>query len=104
VLQLAAAAMAGDEVAPLSEHVMLHLRYGGGNGLELTSGVAGHVTGYAYLEVDESGVADGELVVGPAHRRRGAGRALLAAMTTRAGERPLCVRAHSNLPAAAALA
>ena len=102
MLQLAAAATAGDGVAPLSEHVMLHLRYGGGDGLDLTSGLAGQVTGYAHLEVDESGVAGGELVVDPAHRRRGAGRALLAAMTTRAAERPLRVWAHGDLPAAAA--
>src|SRR5208283_2995639 len=68
VLQLASAATTGDGVAPLSEHVMLHLRYGGGDGLDLTSGLAGHVTGYAHLEVDGSGVAGGELVVDPAHR------------------------------------
>ncbi len=49
-------------------------------------------------------MASGELVVDPAHRRRGAGRALLAAMAARAGERPLRVWAHGDLAAAAAVA
>jgi mycothiol synthase len=103
VLRLTAAAAAGDGVAPLSEHVMLHLRYGGAAGVDLTTATAGHVTGYAHLEVEDSGVVSGELVVDPAHRRHGAGRALLAAMAARAGERPLRVWAHGDLPAAAAL-
>ena len=104
VLRLTAAATASDGVAPLSEHVMLHLRYGGTAGMDLTTAVAGHVTGYGYLDVDDSGAVSGELVAGPAHRRHGAGRALLAAMAARAGERPLQVWAHGDLPAAAALA
>jgi mycothiol synthase len=104
VLRLTAAATASDAVAPLSEHVMLHLRYGGTAGLDLTTAPAGHVAGYAYLEVDDAGLASGELVVDPAHRRRGAGRALLGAMAAQAGDRPLRVWAHGDLPAAAALA
>jgi len=104
VLRLTAAASASDAVAPLSEHVMLHLRYGGTAGLDLTTARAGHVAGYAYLEVDEAGVASGELVVDPAHRRHGAGRALLGAMAAQAGDRPLRVWAHGDLPAAAGLA
>ncbi len=83
---------------------MLHLRYGGTAGLDLTTAMAGHVAGYAYLEVDDAGVASGELVVNPAHRRHGAGRALLGAMAAQAGDRPLRVWAHGDLPAAAALA
>ncbi len=104
MLRLAAAAAAEDGVAPLSEHVMLALRYGGAAGLGLTTAAAGHVTGYAHLEWQDPGVASGELVADPAHRRHGAGRALLAAMAARAGERPLRVWAHGDLPAAAALA
>ena len=104
MLRLTAAASASDAVAPLSEHVMLHLRYGGTAGLDLTTAMAGHVAGYAYLEVDEAGVASGELVVDPAHRRHGAGRALLGAMAAQAGDRPLRVWAHGDLPAAAGLA
>lgn len=47
--------------------------------------------------------ASGEIVVHPAHRRRGHGRALLRAMIKEAGG-PLRVWAHGDLPAAAALA
>jgi mycothiol synthase len=104
VLRLAAAASASDAVAPLSEHVMLHLRYGGTAGLDLTTAMAGNVAGYAYLEVDDAGGASGELVVDPVHRRHGAGRALLGAMAAQAGDRPLRVWAHGDLPAAAGLA
>jgi mycothiol synthase len=104
VLQLAAATAARDGVAQLSEHVVLDLRYGGGTGVDLTTEQAGHVTGYAHLDLEDPGGASGELVVDPARRRHGAGRALLAAMAARAGERPLRVWAHGDLPAAAALA
>jgi mycothiol synthase len=104
VLRLIGAATASDAVAPLSEHVMLHLRYDGTAGLDLTTAMAGHVAGYAYLEVDDAGLASGELVVDPAHRRHGAGRALLGVMAAQAGDRPLRVWAHGDLPAAAALA
>jgi mycothiol synthase len=46
----------------------------------------------------------GELVVHPARRRRGLGRALLDAMTAEAGGQSLRVWAHGDLPAAAKLA
>jgi len=104
VLGLIAAATVEDGVAPLSEHVMLQLRYGGTAGLDLTTATGGHVTGYAHLETEDPGVASGELVVDPAHRGHGAGRSLLAAMAAQAGEQPLRVWAHGDLPAAAALA
>ena len=104
MLRLTAAATAADGVAPLSEHALLQLRYGGAAGLDLTTAAGGHVTGYAHLEWEDPGLASGELVVDPAHRRRGAGRALLAAMAARAGERPLRVWAHGDLAAAAAVA
>ncbi len=90
-------------MAPLSEHVMLHLRYGAESGTDLTTTAEGHVTGYAYLEAG-AGAAAGELVVDPAWRRRGAGRALVTALAGRAGAEPLRVWAHGDLPAAAALA
>jgi len=103
VLRLIGAATSHDAVAPLSEHVMLHVRYGDRAGLDLVTQTAGHVTGYAHL--DRNGTAaSGELVVDPARRRRGAGRALTTALAGAAGERPLRVWAHGDLPAAAALA
>ena len=90
-------------MAPLSEHVTLHLRYGGESGTDLTTTAEGHVTGYAYLEAAADSAA-GELVVDPAWRRRGDGRALVTALAGRAGKEPLRVWAHGDLPAAAALA
>ena len=125
ILRLVAAATAADGVAPLSEQAMLHVRYGGqaaGGGepapasVDLVATAAGVVTGYAHLEWEEPGVASAELVVDPAHRRRGTGRALLAALTGQAegdkgsghtpGAVPVTLRiwAHGDLPAAAALA
>ena len=77
MLRLAGAATAGDGVAPLSEHVMLHVRYGGTAGLDLTAEAgspAERVVGYAHLDRDDSSAASGELVVDPGHRRHGAGR------------------------------
>ena len=103
VLRLSTAATHQDSVPPLSEHVVLHLRYGGESGTDLTTTAEGHVTGYAYLEAG-AGTAAGELVVDPAWRRRGAGRALVTALAGRAGKEPLRVWAHGDLPAAAALA
>ena len=107
MLRLAGAATAGDGVAPLSEHVMLHVRYGGTAGLDLTAEAgspAERVVGYAHLDRDDSSAASGELVVDPGHRRHGAGRALVTALLAAAGERPLRVWAHGDLPAAVALA
>lgn len=108
-------------MAPLSEQVMLHLRYDGPAvdqgpdaerdggessrpGLDLVTAEAGQVTGYAHLDSDGPAGASAELVVDPARRRRGAGRALLTELTARAGGAPLRIWAHGDLPAAAALA
>ena len=90
-------------MAPLSEHVTLHLRYGGESGMDLTTTAERHVTGYAYLEAGADSAA-AELAVDPAWRRRGDGRALVTALAGRAGKEPLRVWAHGDLPAAAALA
>jgi mycothiol synthase len=121
VLRLVAAAAAEDGVAPLSEHALLHLRYDGTAseqmpdserdsgessrpGLDLVTMEARQVTGYAHLDSDGPAGASAELVVDPARRRRGAGRALLAEVTARTGGAPLRIWAHGDLPAAAALA
>ena len=73
-------------------------------GLDLVTAEAGQVTGYAHLDSDGPAGASAELVVDPARRRRGAGRALLTELTARAGGAPLRIWAHGDLPAAAALA
>ena len=106
MLRLAAAAAAADGVGPLSEQVRLHLAFGGGHGtrdLLLRRGPA--LAGYSHLGApDPAGHRSGELVIHPAHRRRGLGLALARAAVGEAG--PLAVRiwAHGDLPAAAALA
>jgi mycothiol synthase len=106
VLWLVRAAAEKDGVGPLSEHVMLHLRYGGdprARDLLLVSN--GDVAGYAHLDpTDPVEGPSAELVIHPAHRRRGLGLLLTRALAAEAGERPLRVWAHGDLPAAARLA
>jgi mycothiol synthase len=107
VLGLAASAGAADGVAPLSEHVLLHLRYDGdgGPGRDFVLTVDGKVAGYAYLDMPEPGTeASGELVIDPARRRQGLGRALVGEVAARADGRTLRIWAHGDLPAAAGLA
>lgn len=106
ILRLVTAATGQDNVSPLSEHVLLRLRYGGepeARNLLLTTGAG--VAGYAHL--DPAGPAEGptgELVIHPAHRRHGLGLALTRAVLAEAGPRPLRLWAHGDLPPAAALA
>ena len=79
VLELAGLAAGTDGVAPLSEHVLLHLRYdrdGSGAGRDFVATVDGKIAGYAYLDPPEPDVS-GELVVHPAWRRRGIGHGLV---------------------------
>jgi mycothiol synthase len=115
VLELAASAGAADGVAPLSEHVLLHLRYDStgdstgtdapGAGLDLILTAYGKVAGYAYLDPPgEATEPSGELVIDPAHRRQGLGRTLVEELARRAHGRTLRLWAHGDLPAAAALA
>jgi mycothiol synthase len=106
VRELVRAAAEEDGVGPLSEHVMLHLRYGGdprARNLLLVS--RGELAGYAHLDpTDPVEGPSGELVIHPAHRRQGLGLALARALVAEAGERPLRLWAHGDLPAAARLA
>ena len=105
-LRLVRGATDEDGVSPLSEHVMLHLRYGGDprarNFLLYRSG---ELAGYAHLDpTDPVQGPSGELVVHPAFRRHGLGLELLGAMNAEADGRPLRLWAHGDLPAAARLA
>jgi len=112
ILALIAACRAADGVAPLSEHVLLHLRYGTdeARGRDLVLTVDGEIAGYAYLDSPaadpHSGASEvsGELLIGPEHRRRGLGRALADEAAAAAGGHALRLWAHGDLPAAAALA
>jgi mycothiol synthase len=106
VRELVKAAAEEDGVGPLSEHVMLHLRYGGdprARNLLLVS--HGDLAGYAHLDpTDPVEGPSGELVIHPAHRGQGLGLLLTRALVAEAGERPLRLWAHGDLPTAARLA
>jgi mycothiol synthase len=106
VLKLVALATDEDGVAPLSEHVMLHLRYGGdrnaGNVLLVADG---EIAGYAHLDpTDPVEGPSGELVVHPAYRHRRYGLALAQALAENARPHQLRLWAHGDLPAAGQLA
>ncbi|MDQ3762279.1 MAG: mycothiol synthase [Actinomycetota bacterium] len=99
-----AAAAADDGVEPVSEAALLRLhRPNPGTALHvLAHDSAGTLAGYASLDLRvERRTA--EFAVHPAHRRRGVGGALLAAILDRVDE-PLWVWAHGEHPAALRLA
>jgi len=87
---------------------MLHLRYGGdprARNLLLYS--RGELAGYAHLDpTDPVEGPSGELVIHPAHRRRGLGLELASALVAAAGhgQLPLRLWAHGDRPAATRLA
>ncbi|MFB9721084.1 mycothiol synthase [Planobispora longispora] len=105
VLGVVEAATEADGVRPLNEHVMLHLRYGGDERAGAVLLYAGdELAGYAHVDpTDPAEGPSGELVVHPAHRRRGYGRRLLEAVLERTGGR-LRLWAHGGHPGAEALA
>ncbi|MGN6794943.1 MAG: mycothiol synthase [Streptosporangiaceae bacterium] len=106
VLELVRLATEDDGVAPLSEHVMLHLRYGGdrqARNVMLMDG--GKIAGYAHLDpTDPVEGPSGELVIHPAYRRKHLGLALVQALADEAGSQQLRLWAHGDLPAAGRLA
>lgn len=112
MLRLAGEAEAADGVAPLSEAVVLHLRYGGdaASGNLLLYRGAG-LAGFAHLDPPDppsgtapAGSRSGELVVHPAHRGGGLGRILATALLEVAAGSEVLVWAHGDLPAAGRLA
>lgn len=90
----------------MSEQVRLHLEYGGdGSGRDLLLRHGAPLAGYSYLGgPDPAGHRSGELVIDPAHRRRGLGLALARAAVAEASPLPVRIWAHGDLPAAARLA
>ncbi len=106
VLAMVALATEEDGVAPLSEHVMLHLRYGGDRqARNLILEQDDEVIGYAHLDpTDPVAGPSAELVVHPAHRRQRLGLMLVRALVAEAGTGPLRLWAHGDLPAASRLA
>ena len=100
VLDLVAAATRADGAAPLNEAALLNLRHGHAGVEHLLAVVGDAVVGYGQLDGEQPD-RTGALVVRPDHRRRGAGAALLDAMTARG---PLRVWAMGDSPAAQSLA
>jgi mycothiol synthase len=106
VLHLVQAATDTDGVAPLSEHVVLHLRYGGDRS-DCNVLLRDHdkLVGYAHL--DETDAVEGpsaELVVDPAERGHGYGRLLVEQLLANSDSGRLRLWSHGQLPAATALA
>ena len=104
-----------DGVAPISEHVLLHLRSGGqepGRHLLVrepaAEGPGSVVVGYAHLDpTDPVEGSSAELVVDPDRRRNGHGRRLvhaLLALSAGVGDGRLRLWAHGEAPDAAELA
>ena len=106
LLDLVTAAVDADGRRPLSEHTELHLKRGGDRPARhvLARRADGAVIGYAH--VDPSDPVEGaaaELVVHPASRRRGLGRALVKAAEAATVDGRLRLWAHGDHPAAALL-
>ena len=103
VVKLLAAATAADGVEPLSEAAVLRLHHPGAGFVHLLAhDDTGTLTGYGSLD-DRAERRTAEFAVHPAHRRRGVGGALLAALLDRV-RGPLWVWAHGEHPAALRLA
>ncbi|MCF0095982.1 mycothiol synthase [Micromonospora sp. MH99] len=105
VLALARTAGDTDGADPLDEHVLLRLRDPQAPAVHLLARADdGTLTGYAHLDTtDPVGGIGVELVVHPAYRRRGTGRALARGVLASATG-PLRAWAHGDHPSAAALA
>ena len=87
VQALVAAATQVDGTAPLSEHVLLHLRHGGdAEAAHLLARDGDELVGFAHLDLtDPVAGGAGELVVHPEHRRAGLGGRIVQALLDRAG-------------------
>ncbi len=109
VLEIVERAAAEDGVSPLSEHAVLHLRYGADPGARnVLIWQGGELAGYGHLDPaspdDPDEGAAGELVIDPRQRRRGLGLILVRALAAEAGDSNLRLWAHGDLPAASGLA
>ncbi len=104
VLSIVEAATTADGVRPLNEQAMLRLRHGTDDEVRalLLREPGGAPAAFAQIDLSAE-VPSGELVVHPAHRRRGHGHALVRAALAESGGR-LRLWAHGGLPAAERLA
>ena len=111
VTRLVEAATETDGLHPLSEHVMLHLRYGGeGPARHLlvfahAEGEPERLAAYAHLDpTDEVEGSSAEIVVDPRLRRHGVGRLLVRSLEQASPDHRLRLWAHGQLAGARAMA
>lgn len=106
VVELVDAVTDADGVRPLSEHVMLHLRYGGDtDARHLLARNAGRLVGYGHIDVtDAVAGSSAELAVHPDARQRGVAGAMVQRLVHEAPDGRLRLWAHGQHAAAAALA
>lgn len=95
-----------DGIRPLSEHVMLHLRYGGDVDVRHVLGRKGSaLLAYGHLDVtDQVAGPSAELAVAPAYRRQGVGRELVEHLLQESPGGRLRLWAHGEQSGAAPLA
>ncbi|MGY1916261.1 mycothiol synthase [Blastococcus sp. SYSU DS0973] len=99
VLALLRAATAADGVRPVSEEAELRLQHRSPGGHDVVVHADdGALAGYARLDDGSA-----ELVVHPGRRRRGLGTELLRRLLDLAGDQPLSIWAHGDLPGSAQL-
>ena len=95
-----------DGIGPLSEHVSLHLRYGGDSDVRhVLAHINDELVGYGHLDVtDELAGSSAELAVTPEARRRGIGHALVQHLQEQSPDGRLRLWARGGQSPAAALA
>ena len=105
VLALIQSATQHDQVPPISDHILLHLRHGGDKSdSHLVISVNEKIIGYAHLDQTDAVAGPAvELVVDPNHRKSGVGNQLLKEAIKICGNR-LRLWSHGDLPAASSLA
>lgn len=104
--ELVNAATRYDDLAPLSEHVLLHINHGGDAADEHLLATKDEIL-VGYLHLDQTDLVAGpvvEIVVHPRHRGQGVGTALVEAARERAAGGQLRLWAHGELNSAHALA
>jgi mycothiol synthase len=107
VIQITLDAAIVDEMAPLSEHVLIHLHHGGDSHDEHMIAVdqVGEIQGYLHL--DSTDAVEGpvlEVVVNPEARRNGIGKALVQSALDRTGDSRIRLWAHGELSSAYGMA
>ena len=105
VRALVQAAATVDDLAPLSEHVLMRLSHPGDHDLHVLARTGGELSGYLHFDrTDALSGAVVEIVVHPAHRRRGIGTALIRTALETAGDTTVRLWAHGELHGAYELA